>query len=157
MAILRLIAGPYFAPDGRPIHPADLLRSRGPRLPILVHVPIAIEEQLAREGKPIPPGVSGEALVDTGATSTSIDRAILADKLGLHAIGRESMLGAHGAQGADVFACDVIVPGHERQTLARTVSVNLQGSGLMAIVGRDFLAGKLMIYDGLAGVVSITW
>lgn len=65
--------------DGQTIHlaPHYALVQRGPILQVTIGVARAIAEKLTADGKPVPAPISGTALIDTGATKTSIDESVV--------------------------------------------------------------------------------
>src|SRR5437879_9442820 len=76
MAILHSrFVGQAIGPDGKAIEvsPEMVLLHRGPRVQIALSLADPIAAELVKQGKPVPSPVSGEALIDTGASTTCID------------------------------------------------------------------------------------
>lgn len=143
--------------SGQQIHPAEALFQEGPIVDLLIRVPKAIEEALHKERKPIPAPVIGRGLIDTGASNTAVDEAVLRDALQLQPIGTRANHGAHGVDQRNVYACGLEIPTVATADLPQVVGVNLAGSGLAVLIGRDFLLGKIMIYDGTIGAFTVCW
>lgn len=72
--------------EGKPVSPAILIRDVGLRVPVHVGIHTKLAIKLEGDGKPIVSPVSGQALIDTGATITSVDIKA-AEKLGLKQLG----------------------------------------------------------------------
>ena len=89
------------------------------------------------------------ALVDTGATESSIDSE-LARQLGLPRVDQQIIAGAGGKHTIDVFLAQMYVPELGQAKHGQFAGVHLtQGdSHHKAILGRDFLSRIVMIYDG---------
>ena len=148
-------------PQGRtvPAPPHIPLQIGGPVIQIIVAVPPPYALKLQQQGHPIPPPVQGSALLDTGATNTCIDQAVLETQLGLTPTGMGTQLTAAGPAPAPYFACMLGIPvmGSAQQFLPSVTGAQLQGQPYIGLLGRDFLAGKILIYDGLHGTITISW
>ena len=96
------------------------------------------------------------ALIDTGATLSSIDSVLAAD-LGLRVLDNRPALGIGGVQYFDRYLAQVFVP-----SLGTTIWGAFQGMHLSAggpykaILGRAFLAHFTMVYEGWTGSVKLT-
>ena len=86
---------------------APLLAYHGPTLTVAVGF-----DKTWKESHKTPPNARGfelEALVDTGAQDSCIDR-LLAVQLGLPAVDREAVCGVHGLREVDVYLAQVYIP-----------------------------------------------
>jgi len=54
-----------------------LLEQVGPLVPVQIEVPTVLAQQLQQAGMAVPQPVSGQALIDTGATSSAVDAQVL--------------------------------------------------------------------------------
>ncbi|MCY3628536.1 MAG: retropepsin-like aspartic protease [Bacteroidetes bacterium] len=99
------------------------------------------------------------ALIDTGATTSSIDRN-LADKLGLQIIDRGPLMVGSGVQEFNLYLAQVYIPRLNHTIYGEFHGVHLSdenGNGLYkAILGRNFLAHFKMVYEGWTGSVKLT-
>lgn len=127
----------------------SLLRVAGPILPVRVAASVA-------PGQPPKPDASDKtvnALIDTGATDLCIDTQ-LAAQLGLKIIDRGPVGGIKGTTDHDMFLGKVII-----ETLGMGMDGKLIGIELdpttPIVIGRDFLQGVVMIYDGINGTVTL--
>jgi hypothetical protein len=130
---------------------AQCLRAAGPGLPIEIS-----QATSAQQATPQPPVLqSALALIDTGATHSCVDQQ-LAQSLHLPIIDRQQVAGVGGQQTHNVYLAQLSMPpplsaGYR----GRLIGVQL-GGPYRIIVGRDFLARALLVYDGLNGTVTIS-
>jgi predicted aspartyl protease len=96
------------------------------------------------------------ALVDTGACESCIDEA-LAQNLGLPMVDRQVVAGVGGQLTVNVYlahlSCAAI--GHLMYGRFSGVHLTTGGQPHRAVIGRTFLQGLLMIYDGANGSVQL--
>lgn len=97
------------------------------------------------------------ALIDTGATESCIDIS-LAQKLELPAVDRITISGVGGAKIHDVYMAQIHIPQLNFTQYGKFAGVQLAGGGQQhhALLGRTFLQGTIMIYDGIRGQVTVT-
>ena len=107
---------------------------------------------------PQPPtdGHTTHALVDTGATQSCIDMQ-LADSLSLPVVDFVMMAGAAGASRHPLYAARVAIPALEIFQFGAFAGVDLAAGGQphRVLLGRTFLTGTVMIYDGVRAQVTI--
>jgi hypothetical protein len=146
------------------------LQANGPVLTVNVHVPTALAELLAASGRPVPAPVTGFALIDTGATNTCVDDAIL-QKLGVSTIGIGTALTAAGPAPQRIYPARLEFPGEGLDLEFSSVAgVNLTGQVLqmagatsgstqdvpiVVLVGRDVLMNCVLIYNGAGGFFTL--
>lgn len=96
------------------------------------------------------------ALVDTGATMSCIDDA-LAQKMELPLVDRQNVSGVSGKHKCNVFLAHIVAPTLAWFQWGLFYGVNLTegGQAHQALIGRTFLQGMMMIYDGRTGSVQI--
>lgn len=101
-------------------------------------------------------GRTTHALIDTGATRSCIDTE-LARSLGLLVVDVVTISGAAGPREHDVYAAHVAIPGLEMARYGPFAGVDLKAGGQphKVLLGRTFLHGTMMIYDGIRGQVTI--
>lgn len=145
-----------------PPNPAGLVQA-GAVFPIEVHVPTTIAELLAKEGRPVPSGLAGLALLDTGATLTGIDASI-PPRLGVPPVGQVQTATAGGMVQHSTFPARLVftsIPGLILEAQS-AVGVNLSGltiqvatnqppQPVVALLGRDVLAGWQLVWNGPRG------
>ncbi len=97
------------------------------------------------------------ALIDTGATESCIDIS-LAQKLELPAVDKITISGVGGANTHNVYMAQIHIPQLNFTQYGKFAGVQLVGGGQQhhALLGRTFLQGTIMIYDGIRGQVTVT-
>ncbi len=133
--------------DGRPDQTA--LHEFGPSLEVVV-------SPLVDPPRPPTEGHTTHALVDTGATQSCIDIQV-AESLGLPVVDFVMIVGAAGASRHPLYAARVAIPALEIFEFGAFAGVDL-GAGEQphrVLLGRTFLQGTVMIYDGVRGQVTI--
>ena len=131
----------------------------GPRLNIEISVPDALAQTLTTDNRTIPQPEIGAALLDTGASNTCIDITI-AQKLGLQIVNRIKMRTPSDDDcEQDVYAAKLAFPGTTLPPLPllNVAGAKLANQGLAALIGRDFLLGKTLHYDGHLSIVKLIW
>ncbi|MEJ0033485.1 MAG: retroviral-like aspartic protease family protein [Bacteroidota bacterium] len=106
---------------------------------------------------PIPGVTKIEALVDTGATRSCIDDA-LAQSLNLPVVDMQPLGGVSGTLMSKVYLAQVHVPSLQRTIYGTFNGVHLVAGGQThrALLGRTFLRGHIMTYNGNTGEVKIS-
>ncbi len=141
-------------PPGTPA--AAALHGSGPALPIQVAVPTALENQLRQAGQPIPTPISGNAIIDTGATFSAVDDALL-QRLGVSPIGLSPTGTAGGPAQLNVYPARFILPGGIQVGFSRVTGVHLTGQPMIALIGRDVLSSMVLVYNGPLGIVTLAF
>lgn len=137
--------------------PSRTLINEGPKIQVTISVPASIEQQLIAAGSVIPQPISGEALIDTGAFRTSIDQDV-AVQLGLPVIDQANISSAtHSNITLNVYPPKIEFHGLGSIQSARAIGCNLQSQGIIAILGRDILAGCTLFYNGTTGSYTISF
>ncbi len=139
----------------------DNLRQFGPIIPVEIAVPPALAQHLIATNAPVPAPVNGMALIDTGASITSVDNSVF-QSLGVQPVGVAMVGGAHGAAQQPVFPASISFPGTQLVGLAfnQVLGCNIVGQNtgtplpLIALVGRDLLQYFVMVYNGPMGGIT---
>jgi predicted aspartyl protease len=116
--------------------------------------PAADGEEVQPASPAQPLVLTGYALIDTGASHTSIDEAA-AQQLGLTATGSIPMHTPNGLRQAAQYAVAWRV-GSRFDTIPAT-SAELSPQGLLLLIGRDILAACVLSYNGTTGTFSLSW
>lgn len=103
------------------------------------------------------PPVTGQALIDTGAAVTCVDRAA-AEAAGLVPVDSGFITSAtHESEPTPIYACQIDFTGSSvGLTQHRAVGAHLAPQGLVALIGRDALSSCILIYNGIDGSVSLS-
>jgi hypothetical protein len=131
------------------------LQVNGPTIEVEIAVPSALQQLLTQNGQAVPPPVRGIALVDTGATLSSVDDAVITG-LGVAPIGLINTGTAGGPNTQNLYPARFIFQGVGWVfEFGRVTGSNLAGTGIIALVGRDVLANTILVYNGPLGVFSL--
>ncbi len=137
----------------------DQLQVKGPSLQIEISISAILATYFQSIGQPIPSPMSGLALIDTGATFTSIDEDIL-NALGIRPVGSTPVQTPSGVlQQRGIFTCQFSFPGTPIPVFpfANVVGSTLKPQGIVALIGRDLLRNFLLIYDGVHGSWTLSF
>lgn len=134
----------------------------GPLIDLSVGVSAQRRKALERAGMTVPSFQKARALIDTGASATCIDPAVL-KPLGLTPTGTihihtPSTSGKpYVCEQFDV-ALGIDHPKHPMVLLTvPVIATELASQGISALIGRDVLASCLLIYDGTAGSFTLAF
>jgi hypothetical protein len=150
---------------GQPPQPGPQgLAVNGPIIQVQIEVPSALAARLQATGQPIPAPVDGIALIDTGATITSIDAASLT-RLGINPVGIANVGTAGGPQRLSTYPVRFTFPGTPLPgfEIPSVIGVDLTGQTvlnqrpLIALIGRDILSMGVFVYNGSAGMFSLSF
>jgi hypothetical protein len=124
-----------------------------------------LAEALQKVAAPLPPPVQGFALIDTGASISSADTSVFT-QLGISQNGVALVGTAGGQQQQYTYAARLSFPGtaipafdHPRMLgcdLAGHVVLGIPNARLIALIGRDILKLFVFVYNGTAGVWSLS-
>lgn len=99
--------------------------------------------------------VTGLVLIDTGAAQTCVDAA-KAREARMSLVGSGRIGSAAGEAEVPLFAAVVDIEGLGRMTRPRCLGVDLEGQGIVALIGRDLLRMGVLVYNGQEGTVSLS-
>lgn len=143
-------------PTGEKIYPGMLLAKEMLRVPAAIWVHQSALKALSDQGTKPPDMVQGNALIDTGASITSIDLEA-ARKLGLPEVGRTSLGTADGPKQAPLFPFSISIPPSLSFQCPQGAGCNLRGQGIIALIGMDLLARCILIVNGPEGTCSLAY
>ena len=160
MPILHLPPGPDRPTQGSQRHDPgrdEILERDGALLRVAVGVARSMTEELVRRGISFPAPISGWGLLDTGACRTCVD-AKAADKLGLPTAGWIDVTSATSPSSRqkihpirirlEEIAFEIEIP--------HAIAAPLEGTGLVALIGRDVLRRCAVFYDGIPGRITLS-
>jgi len=135
----------------------SLLERHGPVIPAQIEIPTVLAQQMQRAGAPVPQPVTGNALIDTGATLSAVDAQVLTS-LGIASTGIVPVWTPSGPTRQPVFASKVAIPAMRLVVeIPRVLGAQLQGAGIIALLGRDFLRHTLFEYNGTLGILTLAY
>lgn len=132
---------------------AEALQRGGPVILVTLLAP------MPRLSISLPPkSVTGLAMIDTGADRTAIDLGA-ARELGLEPIDTTTVYGNAGGVERPTFAFDLDcrVPGEPLARFPEAPGLDMSRKKYVALLGRDFLKGKVLTYRGDLGQFLIEW
>lgn len=144
------------------MHVPPALSALGALLSVEVNVPQPLIDLFSQQGATIPTPQAGTALIDTGASMTCVEEAVL-KTLGINPIGLVTLGTAAGPVQRPLFPVRLAFPEPKLTVdLSRVVAVDLRGqtidgAPLIALVGRDILSFCQFIYAGTGGYFSISY
>lgn len=130
-----------------------------------VHVSEGRRNALEAAGEPIPNPRVIRALVDTGASHTSIEPSILAD-LGLTPTGTIEIVTpstGDGTHTCGTYDVDLTIQGRAEEPPLRLSNMRVSTAelfarqGIHALIGRDVLSGCLLVYNGELGYFTLAF
>jgi hypothetical protein len=135
---------------------------QGPLLDFLIGISAPRADVLKAAGQLVPQPVPLRGLIDTGASCTCVDPALILP-LGLTATGNvqvhtpSTQGSAHSCSQYDVSFL-IHHPRNSPVVPAIPVLATLLASqGIQALIGRDVLSMCLLVYDGTAGTFSLSF
>ncbi len=127
------------------------LQVLGPVIPLQVAVTTAAEQVLIAANQPVPQPIPVDALIDTGASHSSIQQGLLAP-LGLNPVGLVPVLTptTQTPHMATQFAIRLMFPQHGGGVYDPLVIMEmpLQGQNIQFLLGRDVLTLGVLVYNG---------
>ena len=141
-------------------HNPAALAAAGPVLQEEVNLPQPLINLLSSQNRSIPAASPGFALIDTGASRTCVDSPVLSN-LGINPIGVVAMGTAGGSTSCLLYPARLSFPVINLVIdFGSVAAVNLQGqkvngTPLVALIGRDVLSRCLLIYSGTDGFFTL--
>lgn len=139
------------------LDPRDLLE-RGPVLNIEISVPLALTKIWEKQNLDLPSPQPGNALVDTGASCTCVDRDVI-KKLMIPSIGIERVYTPQGNEEQHKYPVRVAFPGTTLPFVefGSAYGAVLKEQGIIALIGRDLLVHFSLAYNGPGGFVTLAY
>lgn len=134
------------------------LRAEGPRITLQVTQPQAVIDTMTANGEQIPPPLQLSALVDTGASLSTIQTGSAAT-LGLQPVGVAAITTANLTTPVEypLYAVRLIIPNGITMDGIVVVEMPLQGQNIGALIGRDVLALGVLVYIGYANLFTMSF
>ncbi len=132
------------------------LQTTGPIVHMRVWVDPSAEESMTRRGDGVPAPVEVKGLIDTGA-STSVIQPFVVRELGLQPVGVVSIHtpSSRGVRCFQYLVRFVFPNGVAAEVLA--VEAPLEGQAIQCLIGRDVLAGGVLIYTGYMNQFTLSF
>jgi hypothetical protein len=132
------------------------LEIRGPVLQVEIQIPVALAAQLQSQGKTLPPPIVGLALVDTGASKTSVDDQAIT-QMAVGPINQITVQTPSGSALQYLYPARFAFPGTTLPSIdfGSVAGSVLAAQGIVALIGRDVLSKCILVYNGPAGMFSL--
>ena len=131
------------------------LAAIGPRVSLEATIHQVLQKQLTDAGADVPSPIPGMGLIDTGATITSIDISV-AKRLNLQTVGTRKLGTASGSHDAPLFPFTLrLLPWGFNLNCVPGVGCDIQGQGIIALIGMDILSQCVLIEHGRVGLVTL--
>lgn len=135
---------------------SDILKSAGAILPnIEISLPQILVDELTKKGMPIPKPITGNALIDTGASASVVDLSVISS-LQISPVGVATVLTTAGPVQQNLFPIRFVLPGLVID-ISAVLGADLRPFGIVSLIGRDILSLFLMIYHGRAGMITLAF
>lgn len=153
-----------FADASSGVPSRSALITNGPIAPAEFHVPTQLAKLLQDKGQRVPPPQQGMVLIDTGASMSCADSAVMS-KLGVKPVGQVDIGTAGGQTKASTFPARLligvgVIPQPLSIDFSSVVGVDLSGQSaggqtLIGLIGRDILELCIFVYNGTTGSFSL--
>jgi len=134
--------------------PTDLveqLRRDGAIVNVVIQVPAAYAKQLQDAGNPVPPAQTIKAMIDTGASISTVSDTV-ATAAGLQQVGSVPIGGVGGVSTRPIYSASFAVPDYNVGVDPIEIAgVSLPVGGFDALLGRDILKALQLTYTGPQG------
>jgi predicted aspartyl protease len=133
------------------------LAANGPILQAAVSLDAKRAQILAQGGTQLPSPKIGSMLIDTGASMTSVERTILTS-LGIPPVGDCQVKTPSGGELQQIYPCSIEFPGSPLPVIPNifVLGANLAEQNIIGLIGRDFLANCLFVFNGPSGAFTIS-
>jgi len=132
------------------------LQASGPLVDMRVWVGTALELALKKEGAPIPEPVAAKGMIDTGATGSVIQPALV-EQIGLEPVGLVHI----STPSSDNVPCHLysVRLMFPNNVVVETVAVQapLRGQQIQCLIGRDVLAHGVLVYTGYINQFTLSF
>lgn len=140
----------------RPTDLVEQLRQDGARVTVQIAVPASYAKQLTDSGQPVPPPQVVKAMIDSGASISTVSDAVAA-AAGLQQVGSVPIGGVGGTSTRPIYSASFGVPDYGI-TLdpIEIAGVSLPVGGFEVLLGRDVLRKLEFDYTGPHGAFLLT-
>lgn len=139
-----------------PVDLVEALRQNGAIVNVTIGVPSAYAKQMQDAGQPVPPTQTIKAMIDTGASISTVSDAV-ASAAGLQQVSSVPIGGVGGVSTRPIYSASFGVPDYKVQIdPIQIAGVSLPVGGFDALLGRDILKVLEFDYTGIQGSFLVT-
>ncbi|MGO8670986.1 MAG: hypothetical protein ACLQVD_06455 [Capsulimonadaceae bacterium] len=133
-----------------------VLQTYGPRVQVVIGAAQSLVSQILQRGETPPTPISGVALIDTGASVTSVDNAV-AVLLGLPVVDVVTIASAsHSSTPSNIYPVSLGIAGLAVNVdVPRCLGAELAAQGIAVLIGRDILMRCTLHYNGLTAEFTL--
>lgn len=136
---------------------SQLLAVRGPVLQVEIHLPTPLAQHYQTTGRTLPQPTVGLAMVDTGASKTCVDAEVIV-AMAVPPLNEIQIHTPAGLTSQYLYPARLVFPGTPLPSIdfSSVVGSQLSAQGIVALIGRDVLQHFLLVYNGPAGMFSLS-
>jgi hypothetical protein len=133
------------------------LAVRGPVLQVEIHLPTPLAQLYQNRGTALPQPSVGLAMVDTGASKTCVDGHVIS-AMSVPPLNRIEIHTPGGLTNQYLYPARFVFPGTQLPPIdfSSVIGSELAAQGIVALIGRDVLQHFLLVYNGTAGMFSLS-
>jgi len=131
---------------------------KGPIINVVISAPQIVVATKEKNGTLTPLPIVGLGLIDTGCSSTSVDKNVFLN-LGIKHVSENEVFTANGPSNQRIYPCGLKFPDIFSNIfqVKGVYACDLSGQEYIALIGRDILADSIFIYNGKTGQFSIAF
>ena len=149
----------------RPHYDPRALMVLGPQISVDILPPLVVEKWAKSSKKEVKQAHNLGALIDTGASVTGVDEAVL-NQLGYPPIGVSSLATPSGTSQTGVYMVRLVIPSQRDPRFppnipriiidnVRVIAVKLDRQPYKVLLGRDVLSRMIMVYNGPQALITL--
>lgn len=138
------------------VNAVEKLRQDGAIVNVQIQVPASLAQQMQASGQPIPPPQVVRAMVDTGASISTVTDAV-ATAAGLQQVGSVPIGGVGGMSTRPIYSAYFGLPDYQISVDPIEIAgVSLPVGQFDVLLGRDVLKALMLTYTGPHGLFALT-
>lgn len=134
---------------------AEQLRRDGALVNVTISVPASLAQQFQAQGQAVPPPQSARAMIDTGASISTVTDEI-AQAAGLRSVGSIQVGGVGGTSQRTLYSASFGLPEYGLVVGPIEMAGVSLPAGFQVLIGRDILKALNLSYEGPQGAFSLT-
>jgi hypothetical protein len=138
------------------------LAADGPLIPVEVGIPTALEQWCIANNSPIPPPVTGFALIDTGASISGVHEPLL-QQMNVQPVDSIPLSTPSGVGRCSIYPARLSLPALNVTNVPVRLTGNQlnwtasDGKNVIMLLGRDILYQFLLVYNGKMNSITLAF